>query len=122
MIVTGVAAAQPPMPSAEAERWVALVDAGHYVASWSAAGTAFRAGVTKKAWVDAVAATRKPLGRLVSREILTEKASKTLPGAPDGDYDVLQFSTAFENKKAAVETMVLSNEPAGWRVVGYFVK
>jgi uncharacterized protein DUF4019 len=50
-------------------------------------------------------------------------SSKTMPGAPDGDYVLLQFNTTFERKAAAVETVTMVREADGvWRVVGYFVR
>jgi hypothetical protein len=49
-------------------------------------------------------------------------ASKSLPGAPDGDYEVVQFQTSFANKAAANETVVLSLEASGWKVDGYFIR
>ena len=42
--------------------------------------------------------------------------------APDGQYEVLQFDTDFQNKRSAVETVVLAAEPDGWKVDGYFIK
>jgi hypothetical protein len=48
--------------------------------------------------------------------------SKSLPGAPDGDYEVVQFQTSFANKAIATETVVLSHEASGWKVDGYFIK
>jgi hypothetical protein len=48
--------------------------------------------------------------------------AKSLPGAPDGDYEVVQFQTRFANKAAATETVVLSREATGWKVDGYFIR
>jgi hypothetical protein len=46
-----------------------------------------------------------------------------LPGAPDGEYVVIQFETSFENKKSAIETVTPMIEiNGGWRVSGYFIK
>ena len=48
--------------------------------------------------------------------------STTLPGAPDGEYVVFQFDTAFQNKAMAVETVTFVRDADGlWRAVGYFV-
>lgn len=49
--------------------------------------------------------------------------AKSLPGVPDGEYVVFQFATAFEQKEAAIETVVTVKDTDGsWRVGGYFVK
>ena len=67
---------------------------------------------------------RGPLGDLVARKAAGQTYSKTLPGVPDGDYDIVRFNTAFANrfKKAAVETVVLAREAGGWKVDGYFIR
>jgi hypothetical protein len=45
-----------------------------------------------------------------------------LPGAPDGEYVVIQFESSFEKKKSAVETVTPMLEKDGkWRVSGYYI-
>lgn len=74
-------------------------------------------------WVEAAKTVRGPLGPVKSRAVKSSTATKTLPGAPDGEYVVLQFNAAFEKKAAALETITVLREPDGqWRVVGYFVR
>ncbi len=34
-----------------------------------------------------------------------KKHSTSLPGAPDGEYVVIEFITSFSNKKSAIETV-----------------
>jgi hypothetical protein len=44
-------------------------------------------------------------------------------GAPDGEYVVLKFDTAFETKQTAVETVILMKESDGlWRVGGFNIR
>jgi hypothetical protein len=43
-------------------------------------------------------AVRKPLGKVISREVKSKSHHTSLPGAPDGEYVVIQFDTSFENK------------------------
>jgi hypothetical protein len=46
-----------------------------------------------------------------------------MPGAPDGDYVVMQFDTRFEHKQAAVETVTfLQEKQGGWKAAGYYIK
>jgi hypothetical protein len=48
---------------------------------------------------------------------------KSLPGAPDGEYVVIQYRTSFENKNDAIETVTPMKDTDGtWRVSGYYVK
>jgi hypothetical protein len=45
-----------------------------------------------------------------------------LPGVPDGEYVVIQFSTVLEKKAAATETVTPMKGPDGhWRVSGYYI-
>jgi len=106
-----------------AESWLALVDAGDYGESWTQSAELFRKAVTPERWQEALNATRKPFGNLVSREVKSTQYFTSLPGAPDGEYVVIQFTTSYENKKDAVETITPMKDPDGvWRVSGYFVK
>jgi hypothetical protein len=45
-----------------------------------------------------------------------------LPGAPEGEYVVIQYETQFEHKAGAIETVTPLREKDGsWRVSGYFI-
>ncbi len=47
----------------------------------------------------------------------------SLPGAPDGEYVVIQIQTSFENKKSAVETITpMLDKDGRWRVSGYQIR
>lgn len=106
-----------------AKSWLALVDAGDYGESWTQSAELFRKAVTPEKWEQALKATRNPFGDLVSRELKSTQFFTSLPGAPDGEYVVIQFTTSYENKKEAVETITPMKDPDGvWRVSGYFVK
>jgi hypothetical protein len=46
-----------------------------------------------------------------------------LPGAPDGEYVVIQYESQFESKKAAIETVTPRLEKDGsWKAAGYYIK
>ena len=90
---------------AAAESWLALVDDGKYGESWDAAADYLKNAVTKDDFVKSLTAARKPLGKLKSREVKSKEYRTSLPGAPDGEYVVIQFKTVFENKKSAIETV-----------------
>ena len=83
----------------------------------------FKNAVTQEKWQAAVQTARAPLGPMKSRVLKSATSAKTLPGAPDGEYVVFQFDTAFDQKAAAVETVTAIREKDGaWRVGGYFVR
>lgn len=108
--------------SAAARKWVGLLDAGQWDASWQAAAAMFKTQLTSAQWTTTIQSVRQPLGRVSSRALQSAMQTKTLPGAPAGDYQVLQFQTRFAGKPDAVETIVLSRENGGWRVSGYFIR
>ena len=106
-----------------AEQWLALVDAGKYAESWKTAAGYFQTAVSQDQWEHSIVAVRKPLGDLVSRKLKSAKYTKSLPGAPDGEYVVLQFDTSFTNKKEAVETVTpMLDKDGKWKVSGYYIK
>lgn len=106
-----------------AEQWLSLVDSGKFAESWQSAAEYFKAAVSEPQWKSSLDAVRKPLGSLVSRKLKSAKYTKTLPGAPDGEYVILQFNTTFANKKEAVETVTpMLTKDGKWKVSGYFIK
>jgi len=42
---------------------------------------------------------RERAGKLVSRKLSSAEYTKELPGAPEGEYVVLQFDCAFEKRR-----------------------
>lgn len=106
-----------------AEAWLELIDAGKYDESWDNAAEYFKRVVKQEKWREMAAAARGPLGDVLSREVKATEYRTTLPGAPDGEYVVIQFATSFENKKTAVETVTPMRDRDGtWRVSGYFIR
>ena len=80
-----------------AEKWLAIVDRGEYAESWKEAAELFRNAVRPEQWEQSMQAARKPLGKLLSRKVKNKAYKSSLPGAPDGEYVVIQFETSFEN-------------------------
>lgn len=106
-----------------AEAWLALVDGGKYDASWDQAAALFKAAVTQEQWGQAIKAARAPLGANKSRKLTSATYQTELPGAPDGEYVMIQYSASFAKKKSAVETITPMKDKDGvWRVSGYFIK
>ncbi|MFY9531819.1 MAG: DUF4019 domain-containing protein [Candidatus Acidiferrales bacterium] len=106
-----------------AQAWLALTDSGKYAESWDEASQLFKNAVTKEQWSSKIKAARAPFGKVQSRKLKGATYSKTLPGAPDGEYVVIQYETSFENKASAVETISpMLDKDGKWRVSGYFIK
>lgn len=108
--------------SAVAGEWLALVDSGAYRASWEQASSLFRAAVDAAQWEETVTAARVPFGAFVSRELMSASYTTSLPGAPEGEYVVIQYRAVYENRPSAVETVTPMREDGAWRVSGYFIK
>ena len=129
LVVAGAAGRASAQASPEeaakraAEAWLQLVDSGQYGLSWDGASTLFKGAIIRDQWINAVTGVRRPLGPLKDRKLQSATRTRTLPGAPDGDYVVLQYETSFTNKQRAVETVTPMKETDGqWRVSGYYVK
>lgn len=106
-----------------AEKWLGMVDTEKYSESWKEAAELFRNAVSQEQWKQSLQAARKPFGKLITRKIKTKTYKTSLPGAPDGEYVVIQFESSFEKKKSAVETVTPMLEKDGkWRVSGYYIK
>lgn len=105
-----------------AREWVALVDSQRWQDSWRTAGTLFKSQVTAAEWASTIQAVRKPLGAVSSRTRQSATRSSSLPGAPAGEYEIVQFQTSFAEKSGAIETVVLAREDSGWKVAGYFIR
>ncbi len=108
---------------AAAEEWLTMVDDGKYVQSWKEAAQYFKNAVKQEQWEQSLQAVRNPLGKLISREVKSKTYTTSLPGAPDGEYVVIQFKSSFENKKSAIETVTpMMDKDAKWRVSGYYIR
>jgi hypothetical protein len=107
---------------AAAETWLTLVDAGQFGESWDAAAEQFRKSVSRKAWVDALTKVRAPLGALTSRTFRASQYFTDLPGAPSGEYVVIEYDSRFAAGDPMIERITPMKDPDGsWRVSGYFV-
>jgi hypothetical protein len=133
LLLAAVVACLPTIASAQqkpedlaqqsAGDWLALVDSGKYTDSWQEAASMFKAAVSKDQWPNMLHASRDPLGKMLSRKLKSSTYTKTLPGAPDGEYVVIQYESSFEHKQSAVETVTPTLDKDGkWRVSGYYIK
>jgi hypothetical protein len=106
-----------------ATAWLALVDAGKYGESWDGAAELFRQAMTRPQWEGTLDKVRTPLGKMVSRKLKAAKFMRDLPGAPAGDYVVIQYDTNFAAQSGATETVTpMKDKDGAWRVAGYFIK
>jgi hypothetical protein len=105
--------------------WLALVDRGDYSQSWQAAASVLRGNYERRDFIQSLNETRKPLGPVKSRELVSKvyAASLSVPGAPKGLVVTAQYKTSFAAKPAATETiMSMPDKDKKWRVWAYYVK
>ena len=107
---------------AAADQWLALIDAEDYAQSWEEAAPYFQKNVSEEEWAQQAGGAREPLGAVESREVRNSAYHASMPGAPDGEYVIIQYQTTFENKDSAVETVTPMKVDGEWRVSGYYVK
>jgi hypothetical protein len=105
------------------DAWLSLVDEGKYAESWQNTSSNFKNVIDKDQLEKALNAVRRPLGDILSRKAISQNYTKNLPGAPDGEYVVIQYKTSFSNKASAIETVTPELDKDGiWRVSGYYIK
>jgi hypothetical protein len=106
-----------------ARDWLAVVDRADYAESWKQAAAKFRLAMTPERWSEAAKSVRGPLGAVDQRTLVRTTFTRTFPGAPEGEYALVVFRTAFQNKTQSEETITVEQEADGqWRVVGYTVR
>ena len=106
-----------------ANEWLQLVDNAKYDKSWNSAAEFFKSAVSRDSWQQTLQAFRSPLGKIISRKVKSKKFTRSLPGAPDGQYVVIQYKTSFKNKKSAIETVTpMLDKDGKWHVSGYYIK
>ncbi len=126
LLSTGVAKADSAAVKAATEAtlsWVSRLDTNQYDTTWSTAAALFKNAVSLNQWTQSISAVRNPLGKTLDRQLQSAEFKTSLPGAPDGQYVVIQFRTRFEHKKDATETVVpMLDKDGQWRVSGYFIR
>ena len=108
--------------SISARTWVLLLDQQRWSESWDAAGALFKSQMPKGRWASTIQPVRQPLGQMSSRTVRSAAKASSLPGAPPGDYEIVEFKTNFSQKRDAIETVVLAREGSSWKIIGYFIK
>jgi len=105
-----------------ARSWLQLVDAQKCGQSWKSAGKLMRSQTTSKSLAAAIKPVRAKVGKLNSRRFYKVTRTSSIPGAPNGSYELIEFKSNFAKAQGAVETVVLGQQSDGWKVVGYFIR
>ena len=111
------------LPAQDAARtWLVAVDAGAYGKSWDTSSEIFQKAIKRDDWEKTLVTARGQMGSAGARKTRLVQFTRNIPNVPEGEYVVIQYETAFENR-AAIETVTPVKEKDGtWRVAGYFIK
>ena len=102
---------------AAARGWLELGDAARWDEALAATGSSFRTANTPQLFRQVSEQVRAPLGRVISRTLVTQQE---VPTPPNGGWTV-RFRTDFAARKGAVETLSLMPEDGTWKVVGIYL-
>jgi hypothetical protein len=103
--------------------WLKLADAGDYAGTWETGSATFKSAVTAATWTQMATSVRTPLGALQTRTENKASYSTALPGAPAGEYVVIEFRTSFAAMGQAVETVIATLDAGGaWRAAAYVIR
>lgn len=113
----------PLKESADASKeWLAIIDQEKYEMAWEKGALTLKLRVPLKSWIEILDASRKPLGKMVSRKVVDQRTAKDPAGLPAGDYIVMIYNTDFATIKGAAELVTLVLESDGkWRGLTYQV-
>jgi Protein of unknown function (DUF4019) len=106
--------------SAIGQKWLAFLDDQKYEESWKQAGSMFRSEVKQDEWVVSLKRFHDPLGALVSRTSSRVDFTKSLRGAPDGEYAIIHYASEFKNK-SITERLTLVKEDGKWQAAAYAI-
>ncbi len=100
-----------------ARTWLGHIDKQEWQQSHASSAAVFQQAISASAWAQAAAQARKPLGRVLKRELL-EYGSVSAPRA----YRLAVFKTDFAHRSGAIETVTLEREGSVYKVSGYWIK
>jgi len=122
-VASSAATAEPSTaePAAEAaqaaEAFLDLVDESRWAESYAATGAQFRELNTLERWAEVSERVRPPLGRLLTRDLVT---NEYVPAPPEG-YRLVKFASSYESGTNQVESLSLVWEGGAWKVVGIVI-
>ena len=106
-----------------ADLWLTQIDTAKYLEAWKGFSPFFQERMTFEKWQQQIQSARSIFGNLITRKLQSSNFATTMPGAPDGNYAIIQYDTAFEKKKNAIETItLLHGKDNKWGLTGYYIK
>lgn len=115
-------AAKEAAAAEAAGAWLKLIDSGAYGKAWDECAPLFREKVSRQQWSEGLPKNRAEVGTLKARNVKVTAYRTTLPGAPDGEYVTVLFSSDYEKNPAAEELVTLTLQAGTWRPIGYLLR
>lgn len=104
------------------ESWLKLIDTADYGKAWDECSQLFKEKVTRQQWVDGIPKNRAEFGSFQMRKLDGSVYRKSIPGAPEGEYVSLHFTSSFEKNPNAEELVTLMYQDGAWRPLGYLLR
>lgn len=115
-------AAKEAAAAKAAGEWLKLIDGAEYGKAWDESASVFRERVTRQQWVDGVPKNRSEFGAFKSRTPTGTAYRTSIPGAPEGEYVMVRFTSEFEKNPASEEVVTVMLQSGAWRPVGYLLR
>ena len=115
-------AAKEAAAAKAAGEWLKLIDGAEYGKAWDESASVFRERVTRQQWVDGVPKNRSEFGAFKSRTPTGTAYRTSIPGAPEGEYVMVRFTSDFEKNPASEEVVTVMLQSGAWRPVGYLLR
>ncbi|WP_086737951.1 helix-turn-helix domain-containing protein [Erythrobacter colymbi] len=100
-----------------AEAFLVMIDESRWADSYATTGAEFRRLNTLKVWSDVSARLRLPLGKVLTRDIVS---NEYVPAPPAG-YRLVKFRSAYANGTSQTESISLAWEDGAWKVAGIVI-
>lgn len=105
-----------------ASAWLSLVDKENYAGSWDAGSLTFQLTIPKNEWIKTMNIARKPLGNVLSRDLIRQDPAFNPKNLPAGAYRVIYYKTSFSNRNEVHERLILQQQNNGqWKMLTYDV-
>lgn len=99
-----------------ANRFMVLLDARDWAASYAATAAAIQSSNSAAAWATVQDRVRTPLGKVRNRQLIVEDYVPTPVG-----YQLIKFRTDYAKRAGVIETLSLAREGGEWKVVGIVI-
>lgn len=106
---------------ASAGSFLKLVDARQYPKAYLSFSKFAQKAATQETFINAMRTVQGQIGNQTSRKVLAKNFVHEIPGAPKGDYWIIDYDTNFSKKGPSVERVTTMLEGKSWKIGGYLL-